>query len=190
MPLVLMTRVTSPERRKKIVQDEIRSSLNVFGREVIIPRLHNDVKDWEEKPTFKVEVAVDAGKWEIRAKVNRKNKIGKIYTWVDEGTAVRGGKSSQPYPIVPKKSNKSGRLWFMYPTVPIKTNPNPAIPGYPSSDTPVLRNPPAVMHPGIYPRNFTKTLAEELSKRTTGGFRSIIEAAVKRAFRKIRKSKG
>jgi len=105
---------------------------------------------------------------------------------VDQGTATYVGGSK--YPITPNPPKKA--LAFPYPT-PIKTTPGiPGVgPGLVRLQGAVERGMVVVkkvMHPGIRPRYFLKSLLDELNSRTRpGGLRSTTDAAVKRAWRKV-----
>lgn len=104
---------------------------------------------------------------------------------VDKGTATYVGGTK--YPIVPKIKSM---LAFEYPT-PVKTTPGiPGIgPGLVRMQGGVERGvvfTKKVMHSGIRPRHFQKSLLKTLNSRTRpGGLRSTTDAAVKRAWRRI-----
>lgn len=185
MPIKLAHKPMSGKRMNSIVRDEVRKALRQLGDDSVT-QLQTDVKDWEHQPKFSSKATVSDKKWQLEVKVNRREKAGKIYNWVDQGTAARGNVPGQPYPIVPKKKNKKGMLEFWMPHSP-KTMPNPEIPGFPSNEPLHLVRTPAVMHPGIYPRNFTTVLKDKLKSGKPGSFRNVVEAAVKRALRKISK---
>jgi hypothetical protein len=161
----------------------VQSALQQLGVKGVAA-ITKEVSSWNTKPVFTYKVTVTSKTWTLEITTDKRKKIGKIFTWVDKGTALRGGKG-KPYLIAPRKENKSGRLAFMTPHSP-KSLPNPAIPGFPSSDAPHLMRPKRVMHPGIYPRNFTKTLYDELSSNKPGAFKSVVEAAIRRGFRRIK----
>jgi len=105
---------------------------------------------------------------------------------VDRGTATYVG--GVAYPITPNPPRKA--LAFTYPT-PIKTTPGiPGIgPGLVRLQGGVERGVVVVkkvMHRGIRPRHFQRSLLDELNSRTRpGGLRSTTDAAVKRAWRKV-----
>jgi hypothetical protein len=154
---------------------------------VIIDRLVNvDLGAWDEVPTFKTETKVNTKRWEIRIRVDKRQQIGKIFGYVDKGTAARGDKnvaSGKEYSITPKK--KGGNLSFVAPLMP-KTFPSPGVAGFPRRGEPHLQVRAEVLHPGIYPRNFSKNIYDEMKQREkVGSLRSVTEAAVKRAFRDI-----
>lgn len=177
MPLELIRIPRSGKMRHKDIQDEVRKALNDLG-DKSIKTLQDDVKEWNEKPEFTKKVSVVSKKWALSVKTSKSRKIGKIFDWVDKGTGSRGG--HKDYVIKPKRKN--GMLRFSWPNNP-KSLPNPAIPGFPQTDPVRGVRRKEVIHPGIYPRNFTKTLFDALKDRTKpGGFRSVVEAAIKRAI--------
>ena len=167
------------KRRKILVQQEVRSSLKELG-DRIIKRLASDIADWKEKPRFIIKVAVDANHWKIDVKYDKRQKIAKIYGWVDQGTGERGGEGSA-YKIRPKRAKLLG---FVVPHSPASL-PFVPVPGLPSNAPLSFVKTKEVTHPGIYPRRFTDSLKWWLRSKEPGAFRSVVEAAVKRAYRKL-----
>jgi hypothetical protein len=163
---------------QKDIQDEVRKALNTLG-DTSIKDLNEQIADWDEKPKFDKKVSIGTKVWTLQVKVDARTKAGKIYNWVDKGTGSRGG--HKDYVIKPKKKN--GMLRFSWPNKP-KSMPNPTIPGFPQSD--VVRGvvTKQVIHPGIYPRNYTNRMLAKLKANKSGGFRYSIEAAIKRAMRR------
>jgi hypothetical protein len=151
----------------------------------VIPRLEGDVAEWTVKPQFWCKYAVGWDKWWVKFGVDKRTKIGRIYEWVNEGTATYVG--GDPYPIVPVNAQV---LAFKIPHYP-KTLPGFAGVGpFVVLDQGTVEQTDVrtkkVMHRGIRPRYFTKSLKRELSERgRVGGFRSVTDAAVKRGFRKL-----
>lgn len=107
-------------------------------------------------------------------------KANAVWRYVDEGTG-KWGKNHSPYPIRPKRTNKSGLLKFQT--------------GYSPMTAPVAKynvgsggrsgnwiSSKGVIHPGIRPREFTKTINEELNPSR----RARIENAIRRAIRRAR----
>ena len=180
----LLSKPKSPRRMHKHVLDTVEKAYQeTLGKTITDRLVNNYLGAWEEVPKFSVETTVNEKRWEIRVKVDKRSKIGKIFGWVDKGTASRGLKGGKPYSITPHK--QGGKLSFVAPIMP-KTFPSPPITGFPRRGTPTLQVRDEVMHPGIYPRNFSKDLSDEMKDRKrVGGFRSVTEAAVKRAFRDI-----
>jgi hypothetical protein len=176
--LKLIRRPKSARNMQKAIQTEVKKSLTTLSGTIQVA-MEKDVEDWDEKPEFKTDVTVNNARWQISGKTDKRTKMGKIYTYVDKGTAQRGGHGS-PYPIMPK--NKKGMLRFSMPHVP-KSMPNPVVSGFPSTEPKHDVVTKAVMHPGIYPRNFTKTIVDKYLGRKSGSFKAIIDAAIKRAVR-------
>jgi hypothetical protein len=184
MAFTVTRRPRSANVMHNIVRKEVRQALQELADKTK-KELEDYVKDWEEKPKFTVKVGVSDEQWYIDVKVNRRNKIGRIFTWVDKGTGKRGGGKS--YFIRPKKRNKSGWLRFTVPHSP-KTLPFPTIAGFPANEPFRKVKTYLVIHPGIYPRNFTTRVHNKLAERNKpGSFKSVVDAAIKRAFRKISK---
>lgn len=154
-----------------------------------MPRLEADVATWVNKPRFWCRYA--AGKvWWIRFGYDRRTKAGRIYTYVDRGTASYAGGS--PYTIRPRRASA---LSFVVPHKP-KTTPGivgvgPGIvraPGVVQQARVVTKK---VTHPGVRPRNFQESLRDGLADRQKpGGFKSVTDAAVKRALRRISNDRG
>jgi hypothetical protein len=180
MGIKIIRRPRSAKRMTDVVRNEVRRGLNDLAGVVKI-RLKTDVKDWDEQPSFIVKVVVSDNHWVLEARVNSRQRIGKIYKWVDEGVGEYGGKAKLP-PIVAKKRNKTG-MGFNVPHQP-KTLPVPPVPGIPAGGPQTFVRTRQVRHPGIYPRRFTETLKDWLKSKQPGAFRSVIEAAVKRAVRR------
>lgn len=130
-------------------------------------------------------MAISTRAWRISFGYDRRTRGGRKYSLVDDGTGIHVGDAA--YPIVPKHKKV---LKFTYPT-PVKTTPGiPGIgPGLVWQQGAVDRGvifTKTVMHPGIRPRHFSKSLRDFLNSRTRpGGLRSTSDAAVKRAFRKM-----
>lgn len=183
-PVLTLTRKvksTTTRRQHEVVQEEVRKGLEKFS-EAIIGKFDQTVEKWHEKPVFKAKVTVTKKRWRVNVGVVRTTKIGKIFGWVDKGTGSRGGGSD--YNILPKKGKV---LSFNVPHSPVSM-PNPSISGFPPTGNLTAIRTKAVRHPGIYPRNFTQSVAKWAKSKEAGAFRSNIEASAKRAFRKIKRS--
>ena len=184
MPFELVRRPRSARRLHSIVRKEVRASyktLAVFA----VRRLEQDIEDWGEQPEFKTKVVVGMKRWSIRIDYDRESEIGEIYGWVDEGTGTYIGNDA--YEIFPVDADS---LKFSVPYDP-KTIPDlfgaglgiVLEAGDVQQDDVFAKR---VLHPGIRPRNFTKSLQDFLKHPTkVGGFRSVTEAAIKRAFRQM-----
>jgi hypothetical protein len=150
-----------------------------------IKTLKRDVAKWEHKPSFRYKVACGMKLWYIAISHDSGSEAGTIYTYVDEGTGKNAGHGGK-YPIVPRNAKA---LTFAVPT-PTKTTPGVAgIPGIVMAHGVMQReliSVKKVMHPGIRPRNFSKSLRKVLNDRNRpGSFKSVTDAAVKRGLRKI-----
>jgi hypothetical protein len=175
-----LTRVVKAKRRRtELVQSEVRAGLEELAQ-VVQRKFESTVADWDAKPKFETVVSVTRKKWVIYTKVAKNTKAGKIFGWVDVGTGARGG--GQSYEIRPKKA---AYLQFKVPHSPISM-PNPSVQGFPPGGDAKTIRAEVINHPGIYPRNFTKTIVDWLKSKQPGAFRSVVEARVKRALRKMR----
>ena len=185
MPMTLIRRPRSPHILNAIVRDEVRDAYRKLCEDSI-KTLKRDVARWEHKPSFRYKVACGMKLWYIAISHDSGSEAGTIYTYVDEGTGENAGHGGK-YPIVPRNAKS---LTFAVPT-PTKTTPGVAgIPGtvmlQGKGMSRELVSVKKVMHPGIRPRNFSKSLRDQLNNRTRpGSFRSVTEAAVKRGLRKI-----
>jgi hypothetical protein len=177
--LKLVRRPRSAKRMSETVRSEVRKALDSLA-DTSIQKLESDIKSWENKPKFAKNVRVSNKSWLMELGYDARTEAGKHYKWSDVGTGSRGG--NKAYDIYPKHKKY---LVFTYPPHVPKVLPIPPVPGLVKNGPPVLNRRKHVKAPGIYPRNFSKNLKETLSKRDqVGGFRSTIEAAIKRAFRK------
>lgn len=188
MPVVfkLIRHPKTSTQQIKAIQEEVQAALDNFGKNTVVPRLKQDTASWDNQPNFSTVVNITSKRWTLQAKVDKRNQSGKIYNWVDKGTASRSVNGGNPYTIVAKHKTANGMpgmLKFTVPHHPISL-PNPAVSGFPPSGESKTVITPVVTHPGIYPRNFTKTILEELKGKQAGGFKSVIDAAIKRAIRK------
>lgn len=184
MPLELVRRPRSGRRLHTTVRNEVRKSYRTLAA-FAVRRLELDIDKWKDKPDFKTTVSVGTKKWLVKIEYDNESEIGEIYGWVDEGTATYIGKDA--YDIFPVNVDA---LKF---TVPNNPNTIPDLFGGGLGivleagnvqENEVFRK--HVVHPGIRPRHFTTSLQEFLKDPTkVGGFRSVTEAAVKRAFRQM-----
>jgi hypothetical protein len=161
------------------VQKEVRTAYEELSR-TSISKLNSNVSDWENKPKFKCAISVSNKNWTFKLGYDARTEGGKHYKWVDEGTGARGG--GEAYEIIPKKANS---LVFIYPPHIPKSMPIPPVPGLVKLGGPTLNKRKHVTALGIYPRNFSKELEKWMRNREqVGGFRSVTEAAIKRALRR------
>ena len=146
------------------------------------------MSDWEHRPRFWCRYAVGWKEWRVAFGFDGRTVAGRIYRWVDQGTGERHiSGMGHSYVIVPKNAKA---LHFFTPT-PTKTTPGirgigPGIVmQYNATPEEVFTK--KVVHPGIQPRDFSRTLRDMLNQRNRpGGFRSVTDAAVKRAMRKLK----
>lgn len=175
----LIRRPRSMKRITQSVQSEVRTAYEKLAVDSI-SKLNDNVENWENKPKFKSNISVSDKGWEFKLGYDGKTEAGMHYKWVDEGTGERGGREA--YVIRPKRGKS---LTFVYPPHQPKSIPIPPVPGLVKGGPAVIQNRKSVTAPGIYPRNFSKELEKFLKNREqVGGFRSVTEAAIKRAFRK------
>lgn len=186
--LTLIHRPRSPRRLHTIIRNEVRAAYRKLADEMI-RRLEKDIEDWSHQPTFLKHVEAGRQRWLLSIRYDADSPAGKIYTYVDRGTGAAAG--GETYPIVPKHADV---LKFTVPDIPKTTVPISGIgvpgvvisSGITEQETVFTKR---VEHPGITPRNFTKSLREWYSQRDRpGAFRSVTEAAVKRGSRKIGKA--
>ena len=185
-----MTIVRRPRSGKvmhEIVRNEVREAFRDLC-EKAIKRLQKDIATWEHQPEFRYKVAAGTKLWYISITYNSSTEAGQIYHYVDEGTGKNAGHGGK-YPIVPKNAKA---LQFIVPSY-IKSTPGVAgIPGITlsgGSGKKELVTTKKVMHPGVRPRNFVKSLREELNDRgKSGSFKAVVDAAVKRGLRKLKNS--
>jgi hypothetical protein len=187
MPLTLTRRPRAARVISAGIRSEVREAYRKFCEDAI-KILKRDIATWNTKPEFKYRVAAGEKIWYVSISVDKKTKAGRIYDYVDRGTGKNAGKGGL-YPIYPRNTKA---LKF---DVPTPTKSTPGIAGIPgtvlasgiSQQETVFSK--KVMHPGIRPRNFTKSLKRVLNNREqVKGFRSVTEAAIKRGLRKNAKS--
>ena len=196
MATAAITFVRKPRSGKvmhNIVKAEVRKKYAEIAAEMV-STLEADVEDWVNKPEFKSKVTM-GDKWKLEVRVNMRKKSGKIYKWVDEGTAENAGKGGSKYLIEPKKARRGRQakpyLVFGVPdfpkTIPPVSGGRPTKGGGKGDQTLVRRK--SVMHPGIRPRNFTKSLKDQYNGTKSGSFHALTEAAIKRGIRQIGKKR-
>ena len=133
------------------------------------------VSDWSSKnrPRFTLKYQITSNEMVVEVRPV-KNKAGKIFGWVDQGTS--------PYLIRPKKRNRRGRLLFRTNyrplTLPIaRAHVGPGIATGPWCSAKVVH------HPGIKARQFGETIAN----RTRPKFRREVENVFRRIARQMNK---
>lgn len=111
-----------------------------MGQKLFVVRIAN----WCNKTTFRREVDVRVGSWQLRNLHTSQTRPGQIYNWVTKGTGLYGPKKAK-YPIRPIRVSA---LAFSVPNAPRSLAPGQAR----VSGTRVNVRTKLVMHPGIRPR--------------------------------------
>lgn len=185
----MVSKPRAPRRLHQIVLNEVEKALEELGDEMV-KRLEKDIESWDHQPEFISFAVANKKNWLLQVGYNRGTREADIYTWVDQGTGLHGP-DGEEYDIFPVNADK---LNFLTPT-PTKSVGESALGGLGGFGI-VLENAlqgaqeevftDHVVHPGIEPRDFTGSLKKYYMESTRpGGFRSVIEAAVKRAYRKM-----
>lgn len=161
------------------LQRELLAELNATGKD-IQKEFKNVVKKWKHKPKFVINTEIGRRLLMVTVAPEKSGMGNNIFRWVDSGTGKWGPKHSA-YPILPKRTNKSGLLKFQTgyspmtaPVAKYNVGTGGHFGGWVSSK--------GVMHPGITPRLFTKTINEELNP----SLRQRIENAIRRAIRRAK----
>lgn len=144
--------------------------------EYLLGEFQDVVSDWKKPPQFVKQVEVQADRITVSVRPYKRRKASQIFHWVDKGT--RGPYVIQPKRRRPKRNTKSHlafRTGYQPRTLPIAQ----AHVGPGRAAGPWVR-PQKVVHPGIKPRHFSRTIQEKSYPR----FRRRLESAMKRALRK------
>lgn len=168
-------------RVQPAVLQEVQKSLQDLGRITNLKR-DMEVSDWAHKPKFGYLTKVDERIWRITFYHDKNSEAGRIYNWVNYGTGSRGDDpQGKTYPIVPKRAKA---LRFNLP-MKLKTfaDSGEVAPSFNAPKMTVTTQ--LVKAPGIYPRHFSKELWELLQSRKSGSIHNEVEAAIKRAFRRL-----
>ena len=186
MPMELIRRPRAARMLMDEITSEVESSYEKLADE-IIRRLQKDIASWAHQPVFSKDIAIHPRKWQLTVSFDITSEEGEIYNWVDKGTGtwLPGGKEYDIFPI------NADALHFQIPGTPKSVVTDFGIPGVVLQDATSEANDvfaKHVSHPGIKPREFTKSIKKEYSSRTRiGGFRSVTERSIKRGLRKIGK---
>lgn len=188
--MIVMKLVRKPRVRpiQRAVKDAVRDEYSAMADDIIQELLH-DIDGWKEKPVFTKKVSVSPRSWTISISVDMRTRMGKIWTWVNEGTGLHGP-AHRAYPIYPKKAKA---LHFYVPHYP-KTlgtgpviGPRTVVSHGSTTQTEVYAakvDKPGQTHPGITPRHFTESLLKILKSRTDRrGFKYRTDKAIKRGLR-------
>lgn len=183
---VKLERVRMPRshiRMHQAVMDEIRNAYNKLALDTVTIA-YQDVKAWDDKPTFKSTVTVSKRRWTLKLSYDGRTTGGKHYKWIDRGTASYSvDNPGKPYPIAAKIP--LGRITYTLPTPMPKTSAADGTLAHSYTDPPGVVIANVVMHPGIKPRLFMQEYIEHLNSHKSGSFRNVTEAAIKRGLRKI-----
>lgn len=186
MPMSLIRRPRAARMLQAEIVGEVTKAYDVLA-DNIIKTLQKDIASWEHQPVFSKTVRIRARRWAIEVRFDSESEEGKIYKWVDKGTGtwLPGGDYYDIFPV------NADFLEFTIPEATKSVVTDFGIPGVvlqSASSEPDFIKTDHVSHPGIKPRNFTKSLMDYYKSRTRiGGFRSITESAIKRGNRKIGK---
>lgn len=160
------------------LQRELLAELNATGKD-IQKEFKNVVRKWKHKPKFVINTEIGRRLLAVTVAPEKFGKANAIWRYVDQGTGKWGPKHSA-YPILPKRPNKSGLLKFQTgyspmtaPVAKYNVGTGGHFGGWVSSK--------GVMHPGIEPRLFTKTINDELSPPLKQRVESAIQRAIRRA---------
>jgi len=165
MALVIQMKAIRPGRLNvQTILKEIETQLQIEGR-YIEGEFRKTTATWTNKPAF--ETLTDTTGGNLTVLVGTDNEI---YKFVDEGT--------RPHRIVPKASNRSGRLFFQSGYV-AKTTPGiiGSRAGGKFGNVVVAR---AVNHPGTQARGFTK----QIEAKTRNRFKRNMQEAMRRGAEK------
>jgi len=177
----VLTRVPKVRFITGLVEQELLDAMENILWPAVKENLDRNVVDWGQKPAFEHSINLSRGRADFVVKV-RMDKAGEIYEWVDKGTGLEG-KNKSKYPIDPKSPNVTF-LKFVTPYQP-KTYP-PTQLRYSPTGQKVLNYRKHVDHPGIQARKFTELAFAHFKDRgNIRGFYRVIEAAYRRAFRKL-----
>lgn len=172
---------------------EVRQEMKVVADEVA-KKLQNTTTGWSESPKFTPKVSgeiANSKTAQIVATFTMKGSKKAIqkWKWVDEGTAVRGGKGG-PYLIKSKRINPRSRQPYRLPiqkysprTKPGRGLPKSTGPGKKYGDVRYFQS---VMHTGIAPRKFTERIVESLRGTGKTSAHSRISRAVEQAKRRLK----
>lgn len=163
-------------RQDKSIRKELRAEMQDVAQE-FADWLTVATNTWKQvKVRFAPRVEIKPGM--LRAFVDVAGTGKKIFGYIDKGTGKYGPKK-KAYEIKPKPPNKV--LAYQKGYKP-KTGPGAQINIGPGKATGKWVRVKKVMHPGIQPRDFTKTVGKELKP----SFDKRIDNAFRRGIRKAR----
>jgi len=165
MALVIQMKAIRPGRLNiETIMQEIEAQLQLEGK-YIESEFEKTTATWTNRPAFETLTDTTGGNLAVLVGTD-----DPIYRYVDEGT--------RPHRIVPKSSNRSGRLFFQSGYV-AKTSPGVigSRAGGKFGNVVVAR---AVNHPGTKARGFSK----QIEAKTRNRFKRNMQAAMKRGAEK------
>lgn len=177
MPSAVVIKVIKPKRfDDKAMTERLRYHAKKVAGEMR-KDYEETTKTWQHKPEFKETVSAGKGLGGIVAEVSTTDEI---YGYVDQGTGQAAGHGGK-YPITPKKPG--GRLAFPSIFSP-KTTPK-VLGSSSGSHGPVDTFRQIVMHPGIKPREFSKTIEIKWTPRFKQRMQAAMNDAAKASGHKI-----
>jgi len=169
MPSAVVIKAIKPKRfNDKAMRERLRYWGNKVGNEMK-KDFEATTATWDHPVKFETKTSGGKG---LGGQVTEVWTTDDIYRYVDQGTGQAAGHGGK-YPITPKK--KGGMLAFPSMFSP-KTKPK-VIGSSAGSSGPVDTFRQIVMHPGIKPREFSKTI----EIKWTPKFKREMEAAMKDA---------
>lgn len=182
--LELIRTPRSQKRMTPLIAKEIELSHAHLGR-TIVKEAEKDVRDWSDKPNFRVVVKSSRRRHSLTIKYDARTLGGRKYKWVDQGTASyrKKGGGRKPYKIRPRKAN--GVIRYNLPSPMPKTSAadGSLAPSYTANEATIIAK--EVTHPGIKPREFMASyIKDSVQSRKPGSFYNVTEAAIRRGQRK------
>lgn len=154
--------------RKKIIQAAKDAAYDAVDE--IKVKAEDVVSDWQNKPSFDIQVTSSQKTTEYLLKASGRSKD--IWTYIDLGTGT-WGKNHAPYPIYPKTP---GGLLKFKTGYSAKTSPSFGR-GTGTASGPWVST-PFVLHPGIKSRNFMKHWFDDLSPSVEDRVAQYIQKAI------------
>lgn len=163
------------------LQKELQAELVATGKD-IQKEFKKVTARWKNKPKFTMTTEIGRTRISVTVAPEKFGKANSIWRWVDLGTGRYGAKRA-PYLIQPKRGNKRGLLFFRTGYA-AKTAPVAKFNKGSGTATGKLISKKSVMHPGIKPRLFTKTIGDKLRPPLIKRIDNAIARAIRRAARR------
>lgn len=165
----------------------IKRELEKAYRQILLPHikdvLQKELFDWKLKPQFRFKIQISGKRYLVQVIVNTETHAGKVFMWVDRGTADEGSPGTT-YPIDPVNAPA---LVFDVPYQPKTLPPVPPGLGYDLNEPSKTISIGHVDHPGIRPRRISEKMRKKVNnRRNRKGFYRVTENAYRRGFRKIK----